>query len=256
MPETNAFKMIETLLDEKINADLENELAKKKVKPLPGFILDQLSMKFGLKTLAVKNIISMKMGFSKNLKSAKKSGEITTPYTEFLMKMLGISDDGGKEIPPDEIDLVVKARAIFIEAIENYKRVMAIRPKAIQDKMKTNIDLLSGGEWSILEVIDLTTLWIQKDKELLESFIPKIQPIRSDNEIEEGRFLLMFSLMKIWNKIAKLGKDVKYLYQTLDKDGGGTLDPQEILDGLKSSFNIYFAPEEVIQVMANCTSKI
>lgn len=71
MPETNAFKMIETLLDDKINADLENELSKKKSKPLSGFILDQLSMKFGLKTLAVKNIISMKLGFAKNLKSIK-----------------------------------------------------------------------------------------------------------------------------------------------------------------------------------------
>ena len=177
-----------------------------------------------------------------------KSGETSAAYTEFLMKIMGINDDGGKEVPPDEIDLVVKARSIFMEATENYKRVMAIRPKAIQEKMKTNIDLQSGGEWSILEVIDLTTLCMLKDKELLESFIPKIQPIRTDNEIEENKFLLMFSLMKICNKIAKLGKDVKYLYQSLDKDGGGTLDPQEILDGLKSSFNIYFAPEEVTQV--------
>ena len=45
-----------------------------------------------------------------------------------------------------------------------------------------------------------------------------------------------------------MGKDVKYLYQTLDKDGGGTLDPQEILDGLKLSFNLYFSQEEAKEV--------
>lgn len=54
--------------------------------------------------------------------------------------------------------------------------------------------------------------------------------------------------MKICHKISKLGKDVKYLYQTLDKDGGGTLDPQEILHGLKESFNIHFSAEEALGV--------
>lgn len=45
-----------------------------------------------------------------------------------------------------------------------------------------------------------------------------------------------------------MGKDVKFLYQTLDKDGGGTLDPHEILQGLKDSFNIYFSREEALGV--------
>lgn len=56
MPETNAIKLIETLLDDRLNLDIENEIQNKKSKPLPNFILDQLSMKFGLKTLALKNI--------------------------------------------------------------------------------------------------------------------------------------------------------------------------------------------------------
>eukprot|EP00343_Euplotes_focardii_P002629 CAMPEP_0205805544 /NCGR_PEP_ID=MMETSP0205-20121125/8806_1 /ASSEMBLY_ACC=CAM_ASM_000278 /TAXON_ID=36767 /ORGANISM="Euplotes focardii, Strain TN1" /LENGTH=169 /DNA_ID=CAMNT_0053076945 /DNA_START=187 /DNA_END=692 /DNA_ORIENTATION=+ len=45
-----------------------------------------------------------------------------------------------------------------------------------------------------------------------------------------------------------MGKDIKYLYQLLDKDGGGTLDPVEILQGLKDSFNIYFSREEALEV--------
>ena len=39
---------------------------------------------------------------------------------------------------------------------------------------------------------------MNKDKELLESFISKIQPIRKEgSEIPEHKFLLTFSLMKI-----------------------------------------------------------
>lgn len=48
--------------------------------------------------------------------------------------------------------------------------------------------------------------------------------------------------------IAKMGKDVKYLYQILDKDQGGTLDTEEILLGLKEKFNVYFSPEEATEV--------
>ena len=54
MSENNAFKLIETLLDERVNLEIENEINNKKTKPLPNFVLDQLSMRFGLKTLAVK----------------------------------------------------------------------------------------------------------------------------------------------------------------------------------------------------------
>mmetsp|Transcript_30758 Transcript_30758/g.27207 ORF Transcript_30758/g.27207 Transcript_30758/m.27207 type:complete len:238 (+) Transcript_30758:67-780(+) len=87
-----------------------------------------------------------------------------------------------------------------------------------------------------------------KDKDLLSSFIPKIQPKQTDHDFDDSKFLLTFSLMKICHKIAKMGKDIKYLYQLLDKDGGGTLDPVEILQGLKDSFNIYFSREEALEV--------
>lgn len=66
----------------------------KKSKPLPNFILDQLSMRFGLKTLAIKNVISMKLSFNKKQKSVKslKNEGFTTPYTQFLMSLIGIDE--------------------------------------------------------------------------------------------------------------------------------------------------------------------
>ena len=50
------------------------------------------------------------------------------------------------QIPNDQIDLVVKARAIFNEAYENYKKVMSIKPKKIKDQMKAANDHTTGGE--------------------------------------------------------------------------------------------------------------
>lgn len=149
MPDTNAFKLVETLLDDKINVDLENEQNGQKSKEMGRFILDQMSMKFGLKTLAVKNVISMRMGLDKKLKALRKNkdeGPQSVPYARFILQIMGIDDKTTQEVPQDHIDLIIKARAVFQEACDNYKRVMSIKPKKIQEKMKSTDDLNTGGE--------------------------------------------------------------------------------------------------------------
>lgn len=59
--------------------------------------------------------------------------------------------------------------------------------------------------------------------------------------------------------MAKLGKDIKYIYETLDKDKSGSciffhslilyiVEKNELLHGLKNSFNVYFSEEEITEV--------
>lgn len=71
---------------------------------------------------------------------------------------------------------------------------------------------------------------------------------QDDKNTTEEVFYLNFSLMKICNKVAKLGKDVKYFYNILDEDNSGSLDPQEILTGLREKFSIYFSKEEAVNL--------
>jgi hypothetical protein len=140
----------------------------------------------------------MKLGMIKKLKNIRSKSlpdNIETTYSEFLMGLIGIDDKPQKDVSNEQIDLVVKARAIFIEA--------SSKAKKLPEKGKTD-DLDTGGETSILEIIEVTTSSIIKDKELCESFIPKIQPIQRDIEIEPSKYLLTFSLMKICHKIGKL----------------------------------------------------
>ena len=109
-------------------------------------------------------------------------------------------------------------------------------------------DLQTGGTCSLLEVIDVFTNWCSKDRELLASFIPTLLPdIPKDikgNEKAEKQFLLDFSLIKICHKASKLGKTVKYIYEQLDEDNDGSLDKEEIFNGLKDKFNIFFGDYE------------
>ena len=51
--------------------------------------------------------------------------------------------------------------------------------------------------------------------------------------------------MKVTNKIAKLGKDPKWVYTQFDVDGNGTLDADEILIGIKKVLGVVFSKDEV-----------
>jgi len=75
-----------------------------------------------------------------------KNDGFSTPYSQFLLQLIGIDDKNNTEVPPDQIDLMVKARAVFNEATENFQKVMSIKPKKIRDLVNTTIDLNSGGE--------------------------------------------------------------------------------------------------------------
>ena len=55
---------------------------------------------------------------------------------------------------------------------------------------------------------------------------------------------LRYSVLKVTNKIAKMGKDPKWVYNQFDKDGNGTLDADEILLGIRTVLGIYFSKEE------------
>ena len=68
---------------------------------------------------------------------------------------------------------------------------------------------------------------------------------------KETRFKLMveYSLMKIWLKMNKLGKDVKGMFDALDVNGDQILDPLEIINGLKNRFGIYFSDEEMANML-------
>jgi Ca2+-binding EF-hand superfamily protein len=48
--------------------------------------------------------------------------------------------------------------------------------------------------------------------------------------------------------ISKLGKNVKYMYETLDVNNDGSLSPEEIINGLKVSFNVYFSFKESVNL--------
>lgn len=158
MAESNAHKMVLGLLEDKLQNDLECEITNKKMKPLPNYVLDQLSMKFGLKTIAVKHLLSLKEGLATVSKTFKKENPGKVSYSELLTSILGLEGSPKISYNQDQVNLIIKSKPIWNEAQENFKKVIKMR----KSHSFANINLLNlqtGGTCSLLEIIDVFTNW-------------------------------------------------------------------------------------------------
>ena len=218
MGEVNTHKMVQNLLEDKLTNDIDAENKGKKLKILPNYVLDQLSMKFGLKTKAVKSIISLKEGLSYISKNYRKDNPNRIPYSMIMTSILGLDTEVDVHYDEDETNLIIKSKPLWDEAQEIFKKNIKIRNKNINN-FNLN-DLQTGGTCSALDLIDVFTSWCSKDKDLIGNFLPKILPEVSndikDNEAATEKFYLDFSLMKICQKVSKFRKDIKAFYDIID----------------------------------------
>ena len=90
MPEANIFKLIENMFNDKVYVDVENSKNNTFID-IPDFVIDQLIMKVGLKTIAVKNLISIRLGLQDIAKKSinKQKGLASKFLLLFDLKIIG-----------------------------------------------------------------------------------------------------------------------------------------------------------------------
>ena len=109
MPEQNVYKQVEGLLEEKFRFDVETEANKGVPKPIDAFAHDFMIMNYGLKTIALKNLISVRLGLHQN---HERNGRVDS-YSLLLLRTIGLVE---KPYDEQEVGLIVKARHLFTEA--------------------------------------------------------------------------------------------------------------------------------------------
>jgi hypothetical protein len=83
-------------------------------------------------------------------------------------------------------------------------------------------NLNDGGECNIFELIDEIPKAFKSSKEISEQLILNLKPDclfkKSD---ERNELVLKFLVLKITNKFAKIGKDIKNIFETFDSGKRG-----------------------------------
>ena len=154
--------------------------------------------------------------------------------------MLGF--DG--HIRKEDCDAMVKARLIFNEGQQNWFNKN--KEKGVKLKEEQLSNMRNGGECNVFDIIDIVLKAL--DREMLEELVPRIKPslyVKGQSKEQKAKFYLDFLLMKICARLAKQGRDIRTLFDTLDKDKNGCIELKELVSGLSSQLGLYFHDEEI-----------
>ena len=84
-------------------------------------------------------------------------------------------------------------------------------------------NLSTGGDVLIFDVLEEIKIAFKHDKEIQERLLTNLKPDILLQKCENRQLLeLRYSILKVTNKIAKMGKDAKWVFEQFDIDGNGT----------------------------------
>jgi hypothetical protein len=99
------LKIMELSMEDKVKSDIENEnleLDQRKLPTFSKFLYDNILMQYGLKTIAIKNIVQLCNGIK----------AINSPYSNYMMRMIGLV---GPQLRKDEINIILRCHSFFKE---------------------------------------------------------------------------------------------------------------------------------------------
>ncbi len=144
----------------------------------------------------------------------------SSPFAHTLSNMIGMA------IPPyrlDEIQIVLRAHLFFKMVQENWIQKQKTNHKYNEITKEDESNLNRGGNCGIFEIIDELKTAFVHDKEIAQRICTSIRPdICLQRSPNRQKLELRYSVLKVTNRIAKMGKDPKWVYKELDTDGNGT----------------------------------
>ncbi|CDW83979.1 UNKNOWN [Stylonychia lemnae] len=201
------IKMMEQTMEEKVKSDLENissDIDHKKAQTFASFLYDSILMQYGLKTIAVKNVIQLCNGLKVQQSQA---------YANYLGRIIGILPPSLDRDQIDSNNLGQGGECAVCDLMDEFK-VIFKDDKEMLDRFLTNL---------------------KPDQ---------IQKMDETNSVDYKKKILEFCMVKIIYKVSKIGKDIKHIYDVLDQDKSGSLDQKELIGGLRGQLAIFITDEE------------
>lgn len=183
-------------------------MATRSAIPFPTFMYDSMIMQYGLQQIAIKVLCQLTNG----LKQEQEQNQ----FAHMMYRLLGLA------LPPmrlDEIAIVVRAHTFFKLVQWDWVTKMRTNYKMLEITSDMESNLNTGGDCSVFDILDNLKTAFHGDP-LIESVMSTIKPDILLTKCENKEQLsLEFSVLKIVNKIAKSGKSVEKIFDTLCVDG-------------------------------------
>ena len=115
----------------------------------------------------------------------------------------------------------------------------------LQIDHEMEINLKDGGQCLIFDLLDELKTAFKDDKEIAERLQVNLKPNILMQKCDNRPMVeLKFLILKVKQKIARLGKDPHWIFEKIDVDNGGTLDAEEIMDGFKQILGVIFSRDD------------
>lgn len=143
------------------------------------------------------------------------------PFASLLNDMLGLSED---PLRNDAAAVVIRCHLIFKMVQGDWLKLMKENYTEIYSKVKKEdiSNLNNGGYCSIFEIYNaLQMAFDASQKEYMHKLMLAFKP---DKLIEKGATeeeKIEFLILKVTNRISKLGKDIKWVFDAFDTDHSG-----------------------------------
>ena len=238
----NVFKFLEEMMDKKYESDKKDIHDMRQMKSMTEFMMEHISRNFGVQTLALKFVAQ----FIPGLYQVYSQGHI---YAIFFARILQLFHSD--PVPYSLSLYLVRIRMEFSPLIEKYERFLGLNKKNNSQTEKNHgrsgyEDAGTGGLALLGDVIELVYNIFSSDKESGTKALDLLKPALVS--VED------YVAFKICHKMAKLGKTPEMIFNILDKDKGGTIDPNEFLTGTKEDLDLWIPDSMLEKLLKSLTN--
>lgn len=241
MSRTSVILLFESLMDEKYEQDLKDLAAQRPLKCHSDFLLEYMSRRHGLSTVASRKLAQFVLG----LVGMYTAG---LPYARVMCGMFKAVKD--VTLHTHFATYLTHIRAIFhglkdrrrkpVEKSRSGYSTPHTPPKPAFRKDKSETIDLTGSSPLVL-VCDLVYSLFKDFPVRGEAMLQAIKP--AELPIED------FIIFKICHKMAQDGCSPEDLFKRLDRDHGGTIDTSEFHDGIKQLMSMWLSDTDLNLVM-------
>jgi chromosome segregation ATPase len=232
MTYTNMWRLLETLMAEKVKVDKLELALGRQCRPMVDFAADFMYLQAGLQSLSLKQLKAL-------IRSLEDLHKANHPYATFFCRLLGLFHPR-----PFSQHLSI----FLLLAQEQFGSCeMVVKEQGFAK----NYDITQyGGQAKLLDVMELIMRIFKNQRETGERIITHLTN-RTDVEA---------TLVKVCGTMARMGRDADFIFEVLDNDKSGELDYHEFVDGIRYNLNIWVTEEEVEQLCeyidSNATGKV
>ena len=231
MPITNLMRVFEEMMDKKYERDCSDLASGRRTRSIREFAIEHLTRVYGIKKIAYQAVYSMLPTLDQLYQQRNHYGTIICRFLEVFHP---------EPFPENLALFLTKARVEFNRIAHTSKKELKFRkmPRGKSTGIHKNDKSNSNQVAFLADAMNLIYNMFPNDKYSRANALNSLKPESMSTED--------FFLFRICHKIVRMGESTENIFAKMDVDKGGTIDKDELIEGIKKYLEISLPEEDVL----------